>query len=135
MQDDELFAHLVSEALKHGARVEIDGLGVFQRDDENNYSFERKSIPKVFIAYAHEDAAAAERLFDGFTASGFAPWMDRRKLLPGQNWPRAIQNALETSDFVVTCFPAIPWRRKAASKPKSATRWIVVREFRWTMST
>jgi TIR domain len=104
MHDDELFAHLVLEALKHGARVELDGLGVFQRDGENNYSFERKSTPKVFIAYAHEDAVAAERLFDGFTASGFDPWMDRRKLLPGQNWPRAIQYALETSDFVVTCF-------------------------------
>jgi hypothetical protein len=30
--------------------------------------------------------------------------MDRRKLMPGQNWPRAIQNAMETSDFAVTCF-------------------------------
>jgi len=104
MQDDELFAHLVSEALKHGARVEIDGLGTFHRDSGNHYRFERKALPKVFIAYAHEDAAAAEKLFDAFTASGFDPWMDRRKLLPGQNWPRAIQYALETSDFVVTCF-------------------------------
>jgi TIR domain len=112
MQDDELFAHLVSEALKHGARVEIDGLGVFQRDSENNYTFERKSCPKVFIAYAHEDAAAAERLFDGFSAGGFDPWMDRRKLLPGQNWPRAIQNALETSDFVVTCFSSYSVTKK-----------------------
>jgi hypothetical protein len=82
MQDDELFAHLVSEALKHGARVEIDGLGVFQRDGENNYSFERKSLPKVFIAYAHEDTETAERLFDGFAASGFDPWMDRRNSCP-----------------------------------------------------
>jgi TIR domain len=104
MHDDELFAHLVREALKHGARVEIDGLGTFRRDADNRYSFERKASPKVFIAYAHEDAAAAERLYGGLANSGFDPWIDRRKLLPGQNWPRAIRNALETSDFVVTCF-------------------------------
>jgi TIR domain len=104
MQDDELFAHLVSEALKHGAHVEIDGLGTFRRSVGNRYTFERKSSRKVFIAYAHEDADVAEHLFEAFAASGFDPWMDRRKLLPGQNWPRAIQNALETSDFVVLCF-------------------------------
>jgi len=104
MRDDELFAHLVNEALKHGARVEIDGLGTFRRDECNQYSFVRKSLPKVFIAYAHEDAASADRLFDGFAENGFDPWMDRRKLLPGQNWPEAIQNALETSDFVIICF-------------------------------
>ena len=104
MQDDELFAHLVSEALKHGARVEIDGLGTFRRHGDKRYFFERKALPKVFIAYAHEDSICADKLFEGFTASGFDPWMDRRKLLPGQNWPRAIQYALETSDFVVTCF-------------------------------
>jgi hypothetical protein len=104
MRDDELFAHLVSEALKHGARVEIDGLGTFRRDAGNRLTFERKALPKVFIAYVHEDVSAAERLFHGFAVAGFDPWMDSRKLLPGQNWPRAIQNALETSDFVVTCF-------------------------------
>jgi hypothetical protein len=104
MHDDELFAHLVQEALKHGARVDIDGLGTFRREGLNRFSFERKALPKVFIAYAHEDSPAADRLFESFSANGFEPWMDRRKLLPGQNWPRAIQNALETSDFVVTCF-------------------------------
>ena len=31
-------------------------------------------------------------------------WMDVRKLLPGQNWPRAIESAIETSDYFVACF-------------------------------
>ena len=30
--------------------------------------------------------------------------MDERKLLPGQNWARALRNALETADFAVCCF-------------------------------
>ena len=51
-----------------------------------------------------EDRAAAERLYDTLEAAGFAPWMDKRKLLPGQNWPRAIESAIEASDFFVACF-------------------------------
>jgi hypothetical protein len=30
--------------------------------------------------------------------------MDRRKLLPGQNWPRRIEEAIASSDFFVACF-------------------------------
>ena len=43
--------------------------------------------------------------FWGWSPSqGFNPWMDIRKLLPGQNWPRAIENAIEIADFFVACF-------------------------------
>jgi hypothetical protein len=31
-------------------------------------------------------------------AARFNAWMDVRKLLPGQNWPRAIESAGENSD-------------------------------------
>jgi hypothetical protein len=104
LSETELVARVVRQALKQGAKIEIDGLGTFRRDSKNRYSFEWKSLPKVFIAYVHEDAAAAKRLFDAFAANRFDPWLDRRKLMPGQNWPRAIQNAIETTDFVVACF-------------------------------
>lgn len=30
--------------------------------------------------------------------------MDIRKLMPGQNWPRAIEAAIEASDFFLACF-------------------------------
>jgi hypothetical protein len=105
MTDSEVLALLVRSALEKGVKVEIDGLGTFRRDSKTNqFSFVQKSSPRVFIAYAHEDAESADRLFDAFVANGFEPWLDRRKLMPGQNWPRAIQNALDTSDFAVTCF-------------------------------
>lgn len=105
MPGSEVLAHLVRDALEHGASVEIDGLGTFRRDVRSNkFTFVRKNAPKVFIAYVHEDAEAAEKLFDSLEVEGFDPWMDRRKLMPGQNWPRAIQNAMEVSDFAVTCF-------------------------------
>ena len=70
------------------------------------FRFCPRALPTVFIAYVQEDAAQADRLFDALESAGFAPWMDRRKLLPGQNWPRSIEEAIETSDFFVACFSA-----------------------------
>jgi hypothetical protein len=38
--------------------------------------------------------------------------MDRKKLLPGQNWPRAIQQAIEVSDFFISCLSPRAVRKK-----------------------
>ncbi len=43
------------------------------------------------------------KLYAALEAAGFRPWMDQKKLMPGQNWPRAIEGAIETSDFFVAC--------------------------------
>lgn len=102
--DRRLIARIVREALERGASVEIDGLGTFQTDASGGYRFVRYCAKKVFIGYVTEDAEYASRLFDELLEAGFDPWMDRRKLLPGQNWPRAIESALESSDFAITCF-------------------------------
>ena len=97
--DLEEVANAVIGGLAEGKPVEIDGLGVFHPDAANGFRFEPRLLAQVFIAYVTEDAEAAGRLCDGLQAAGFSPWMDARKLLPGQNWPRAIENAIETSDF------------------------------------
>jgi len=100
----EKLSRIVIVGLSEGKAVEIDGLGVFYPDRNAVFRFEPYPPHRVFIAYGKEDAACAERLYDGLEALGFRPWMDVRKLLPGQNWPRAIENAIETSDFFVACF-------------------------------
>jgi hypothetical protein len=96
-------AKVIREALSRGATIEIDGLGLFRKKGKG-YRFMACSLPRIFIAYAHEDSVAAGRIFDALLAAGFDPWMDQRKLLVGQNWNRAIRNALETSTFAVCCF-------------------------------
>jgi hypothetical protein len=58
----------------------------------------------VFIAYAAEDRAPARRLCEALKAEGCSPWLDKDKLLPGQNWPRAIERAIEVADAFVACF-------------------------------
>ena len=103
---------LVQEALHRGARVEIDGLGCFRPDGQGAFRFLPNRKPKVFIAYVVEDAALAERLYDDLVECGFDPWLDRRKLMPGQNWPRAIEDAITVSDFFVACFSQRSVRKK-----------------------
>jgi hypothetical protein len=99
----EQLAAIVRQCLREGKAVEIDGLGMFVPDGDD-FRFEASTAPRVFIAYVQEDAIRAEHLFNDLAANGFDPWMDRRKLLPGQNWPRAIEAAIDSAHFVVACF-------------------------------
>jgi hypothetical protein len=102
--DNEQLARLIQRRLKKFRRVEIDGLGVFERNDTGRVSLREAQRPRVFIAYASEDFAMAERLFQALEAHKYAPWLDRRKLLPGQNWPRRIEDAISSADFFIACF-------------------------------
>jgi hypothetical protein len=100
----EQVADVVLRSLAAGEAVEIDGLGVFHPDAASVFRFEPRHLPRVFLAYVEEDRTPVLHLFDALEDGGFLPWMDVRKLLPGQNWPRAIESAIETSDFFVPCF-------------------------------
>jgi hypothetical protein len=94
----------VRRALERGQTVEIDGLGMFRRKAGGGYHFTPQTEPQVFIAYVEEDLLLARRLRDRIAAAGCSPWMDKDKLIPGQNWPRAIRRAIEISDAFVACF-------------------------------
>ena len=104
LQSSLQLARLVRQCLAEGASIEIDGLGAFVPDARKGFRFQPRTRPKVFVAYVQEDGAAADRLFEALDRNGFDPWLDRRKLLPGQNWPRSIEDAIGTSDFFVACF-------------------------------
>jgi hypothetical protein len=95
-------AQIVVQSLAAGKAVEIDGLGSFYPDRILGCRFEPRV--QVFVAYVREDCEQAERLYDALYDAGFNPWMDVRNLVPGQNWPRAIENAIEAADFFVACF-------------------------------
>jgi TIR domain len=104
-------ANVIREALEKGASVEIDGLGTLSAGGRLGFRFVAQNKPRVFIAYVEEDVAFARKLYRAFGQSGLRPWLDKKRLLPGQNWPRAIETAIHTSDFFVACFS-----RRAISK-------------------
>jgi hypothetical protein len=96
---------ILRRSLDRGLRVEIEGLGAFRRA-QDGYALEAQNQPQVFVAYAAEDLDLARRLCESLAAAGCSPWLDKDKLLPGQDWPRAIQQAIEISDAFVACFSA-----------------------------
>ncbi len=104
-------ARVLREVLEQGGSIEIDGLGILSPAGSHGYRFVARNKPRVFIAYVQEDLVFARKLYRACEKSGLSPWLDKRKLMPGQNWPRAIETAIQTSDFFVACFS-----RRATSK-------------------
>ncbi|MBZ5608440.1 MAG: toll/interleukin-1 receptor domain-containing protein [Acidobacteriia bacterium] len=97
-------ARILRHALEQGSAVDIDGLGTFLPGRNQGFRFVAPTKPRVFIAYVEEDLAASKKLYLAFEQHGFRPWLDKKKLMPGQNWPRSIETAIESSDFFVACF-------------------------------
>ena len=95
---------LIETCLREGSVIEIDGLGSFELNSDDQVVFEPNRRPRVFLAYATEDRTAVKRLSTALYEAGFEPWMDEEKLLPGQNWPLATERAIELSDFFLGCF-------------------------------
>jgi len=95
---------IVRLSLESGQTVEIEGLGAFLPLAGGGYEFRQQIQPEVFIAYAVEDLAPVRRLCEALRAEECWPWLDKDKLLPGQNWPRSIERAIEISDAFVACF-------------------------------
>jgi hypothetical protein len=110
-RNTDQIVQILRQCIGQARLVEIDGLGVFRRNAQG-YEFTPAPGPKVFIAYVQEDAAQAERLYTALRDSGLDPWMDRKKLLPGQNWARAIRQAIEISDFFLACLSTRAIRKK-----------------------
>lgn len=94
---------ILRQSLDSGQTIDIEGLGTF-RTTAGQYRFTPQTQPRIFVAYAVEDLALVRRLCKTLQSAGCAPWLDKDKLLPGQNWPRAIQRAIETSDACLVCF-------------------------------
>jgi len=56
---------------------------------------------KIFLIYAHEDLTFARMLYDRLAGEGFSPWMDIQGLFGGEEWERAIDHALKSSQVVL----------------------------------
>jgi CheY-like chemotaxis protein len=57
----------------------------------------------VFLCHAKEDKPVVRYLYDVLQSEGFAPWLDEKDLLPGENWDQAIQSTIRSVDAVVVC--------------------------------
>jgi len=57
---------------------------------------------RVFISYSRRDSAAfADELLAGLEVAGFAPFLDRHDIAPGEPWEARLGGLIEQSDTVV----------------------------------
>ena len=99
----ELVGDIIRQCLREGMAVDVDGLGTF-RLEGRRLRFDPACRPRVFLAYVDEDYPRVRLLYDHLLASGFDPWLDKRKLLAGQDWPRCIERAISVSDVFIPCY-------------------------------
>ena len=64
---------------------------------------ETKRPLKVFLCHASGDKLPVHDLYKRLVAEGVDAWLDREKLLPGQDWRVEIPRAVRESDVVVVC--------------------------------
>lgn len=58
----------------------------------------------VFLCHASQDKLIVRALYDALKAEDWIdPWLDKAKILPGQDWRLVIEKAVEESDMVIVC--------------------------------
>jgi formylglycine-generating enzyme required for sulfatase activity len=91
---------------------------------------------KVFLCHAHADRDAVRALYTRLTNDGVDAWLDKEKLLGGQNWRMEIRTAVEEADVVVVCHSKefnkegfrqreVKWALDAAMEKPEGTIFII----------
>ena len=58
---------------------------------------------RVFLCHAHADRDRVHALYTRLTKDAVDAWLDKEKLLPGQDWELEIRKAVREADVVVVC--------------------------------
>jgi hypothetical protein len=56
---------------------------------------------KVFVSYSRADKAFANDLVLGLAACGFAPYIDRQDIAPGEDWEKRLEGLISEADSIV----------------------------------
>ena len=59
---------------------------------------------RVFLCHSSNDKPAVRELYNALKSQDWIdPWLDKMKILPGQNWRMVIEEAVEEADVVIIC--------------------------------
>jgi hypothetical protein len=58
---------------------------------------------RIFLLHARSDAESVRRLYRRLMKDGADVWLDKEKLVPGQDWQYEIRKAIHGSDIVIVC--------------------------------
>jgi CheY-like chemotaxis protein len=121
---DPVVKCLRQDANGHSAALDF----IFKKDGyEKMLEAIRQALGKVnlFLCYAHADSTAVEELYDKLVAAGYAPWMDQRDLVPGENWSLAIRKAIRSSDFFIACISKNSVTRRGFIQKEIKMAWDI----------
>jgi len=58
-------------------------------------------VQLVFFSYAKEDQSKVQEISNKLWQDGYLTWVDKKDLLPGDDWELRIEDAIERSDYVL----------------------------------
>lgn len=58
---------------------------------------------RIFLLYAHSDKEIVYHLYQRLIKDGANAWLDKPKILAGQDWESEIRKAIYRSDLVLVC--------------------------------
>jgi tetratricopeptide (TPR) repeat protein len=75
-------------------------------------------MPRVFVSYARQDLSAVQQLERALQAHDVTVWRDQASIYGGQQWPKAIGEAIAAHDYVV-----LVWSERAARSHFVEVEW------------
>jgi hypothetical protein len=66
----------------------------------------KKSKIQVFISYAKEDQAIAQKLYNDLKSAGLKPWLDTEDIKPGEKWRIITPQAIKQSSYFLALLSA-----------------------------
>jgi formylglycine-generating enzyme required for sulfatase activity len=84
----------------------------------------KKSEIQIFLAHASEDKPAVLALHERLKQAGYKPWLDKKDLIPVQNWRSVIPKAIADSQLFIACL----------SQRSIAKQGFVQREFKMALN-
>jgi hypothetical protein len=67
---------------------------------------ETKRPLRVFLCHSSGDKSAVQKMYQDLLDDGVDAWLDKEKLIPGQDWQLEIQKAVKNSDAVIVFLSA-----------------------------
>jgi hypothetical protein len=92
---------------------EVDAQGIYPvqisksdsriKEAKDNLVIQPPRTLRVFLCHSSDDKQFVRELYSRLRAENVDPWLDEKKLIPGQDWQTEIQKAVRTSDIILVC--------------------------------
>lgn len=100
---DSMFGpHIFPDEILISDQLSSDSLP--QSSPIKTISLRSNKVPvRIFLGHASEDKSAVMHLYNRLKQQGYVPWLDKKDLMPGQQWRTEIPRAVRNSNIFLAC--------------------------------